>query len=395
MKYFNAEKHEEDRFEEALVEYKKQNIKVTRGLVLLNNTQSFIISIGLFSTLMLANRYLSLGELSVGDFILFNQYNMQIYQPLGFLGTLWRWIRQNMVDVEQVLNLLEVDEKIHEVSDPIKAQISKAKIEFKNVCFTYDQKLEEKEQITVIDNLSFTVEAGQKVGIVGMTGSGKSTIMRLLYRFYDIKSGQILIDGQDISQMKIDDLRSHIAIVPQDCVLFNDTILYNIAYGGIRDKEIQAMIDDPTQHDALIRKVIPAAKRASIHQFVMQKQKGYYEMVGERGLKLSGGEKQRVAIARALLKKAKIMCFDEATSALDTETEKQVQQAINEVAEGSTSLMIAHRLSTVRNADRIHVIEAGRVVETGTHAQLVKRGGLYSRLAKQQSLDGDPVTAVI
>jgi len=182
--------------------------------------------------------------------------------------------------------------------------------------------LDEKERRTILDNVSFSVPAGKSVGIVGQTGSGKSTIMRLLYRFYDIQSGQILIDGQDISQMPLADLRSHIAIVPQDCVLFNDTVMYNIAYGAIREKDIQDMIDDPEKSEKLIERIIPAAKRASIHKFVMEKQKGYWELVGERGLKLSGGEKQRVAIARALLKHTPIMCFDEATSALDTETER-------------------------------------------------------------------------
>mmetsp|Transcript_14338 Transcript_14338/g.24414 ORF Transcript_14338/g.24414 Transcript_14338/m.24414 type:complete len:212 (-) Transcript_14338:170-805(-) len=210
--------------------------------------------------------------------------------------------------------------------------------------------------------------------------------MRLLYRFYDIKSGQIFIDGQDVSQLKLNDLRGNIAIVPQDCVLFNDTVLYNIAYGGIRDAEIAKIIDDPKQSFQLIEKIIPAAKRASIHKFIMEKQRGYYELVGERGLKLSGGEKQRVAIARALLKKTKIMCFDEATSALDTETEKQVQQAINEVSEGSTTLIIAHRLSTVRDCDKIIVLKYGVIVEEGSHDELIaKEDGYYRRLWEKQS----------
>jgi ATP-binding cassette subfamily B (MDR/TAP) protein 6 len=230
-----------------------------------------------------------------------------------------------MVDVEQILNLLELDEKIPEAAHPIPAKISaNPKIEFRNVSFTYDWKLPPEEQTTIIDNLSFTVEPGTSVGIVGQTGSGKSTIMRLLYRFYDVKqdSGQILIDGQDISQMKIRDLRNHIAIVPQDCVLFNDTILYNIAYGALNDPVIRGMIDDPNKSGELIEYIVPAAKRSSIHPLIMTTNLGYYGRVGERGLKLSGGEKQRVAIARALLKKSPIMMFDEATSALDTETEK-------------------------------------------------------------------------
>lgn len=232
-----------------------------------------------------------------------------------------------MVDVEQILNMFEVDERIQEVENPIaaKGNINKGAIEFRNVSFTYDTKLEPSERRTIIDKISFKVPAGKSVGIVGQTGSGKSTIMRLLYRFYDISEGQILIDGHDISQMGIEDLRSHIAIVPQDCVLFNDSVMYNIAYGGIRDPEIQEIIDDKEKGLELIKKIAPAAKRAQIHKFIMEKAQGYWELVGERGLKLSGGEKQRVAIARALLKRTPIMCFDEATSALDTETERQVQ----------------------------------------------------------------------
>jgi len=220
-----------------------------------------------------------------------------------------------------------------------------------------------EEQTTVIEDLSFTVEPGTSVGIVGQTGSGKSTIMRLLYRFYDVTGGQILIDGQDISKMSLFDLRNNIGIVPQDCVLFNDTILYNIAYGALNDPIISTMIDDTSKQDELIEMVVPAAKRSSIHPLLMKTNLGYYGKVGERGLKLSGGEKQRVAIARALLKKTPIMLFDEATSALDTETEKQVQEAINSVSKGSTSLIIAHRLSTVKDCDKIIVLKHGNIVE--------------------------------
>jgi len=219
---------------------------------------------------------------------------------------------------------LEVDETIKNAEDAQDCQITKGAIEFKNVSFTYDSKLEESERRTIIDKVSFTVPAGKSVGLVGQTGSGKSTIMRLLYRFYDITDGQILIDGQDIKQMRTEELRSNIAIVPQDCVLFNDTVAYNIAYGGIRDPEIAKIIDDPEKREELIEKIVPAAKQSSIHKFIMERNSGYHEKVGERGLKLSGGEKQRVAIARALLKKTPIMCFDEATSALDTQTERDV-----------------------------------------------------------------------
>lgn len=235
-----------------------------------------------------------------------------------------------MVDVEQILNLLHSNEQIADVANPVEANISKGEIEFKNVNFTYEALAEDdgEEKRQILTDISFTVPAGKSVGIVGQTGSGKSTIMRLLYRFYDITGGQILIDGQDIKEMKIADLRSNIAIVPQDCVLFNDTVMYNIAYGGIRNAKIAEIIDDNDRATELIDMIVPAAKRASIHDFIMEKSLGYWELVGERGLKLSGGEKQRVAIARALLKQTPIMCFDEATSALDTETERQVQSAI-------------------------------------------------------------------
>lgn len=360
------------------------------GLVFLNISQTIVICLGLGGTLAVANYMISQNKLSVGGFVMFNQYNLQIYMPLAFLGTLWRIIRQAMVDVEQVLNLLDVDEQIPEVENPIEPRVAKGEIEFKNVCFTYDRKLPEDEQTQIIKNVSFKIPAGSSVGIVGMTGSGKSTIMRLLYRFYDIQKGQILIDGQDISQMRLMDLRGFIAIVPQDCVLFNETVLYNIAYGAISNPEIASKLDDETKTEDLIRDVIPAAKRASIHKFIMEKKMGYWEYVGERGLKLSGGEKQRVAIARALLKKTPIMCFDEATSALDTETERQVQEAINEVSQGSTSLIIAHRLSTVRDCDNIIVLKFGEIVEQGSHEELLEiPDGYYKKLWNKQSEQQD------
>ncbi len=315
-----------------------------------------------------------------------NAYIMQMFAPLNFLGTYWRFIRQSMVDVEQIFELLEVKEHIHEAEEPEESNITAGQIEFKNVSFTYDKKLPEEQRRIILDNVSFKVPAGQSVALVGSTGSGKSTIMRLLYRFYDIDEGEIYVDGHNIRYLAIKDLRSQIAIVPQDCVLFNDTLRYNIGYGGVRNDEMKKLLDDPDAKDALTERITPMAKRAQIHQFVQLKAKKYEELVGERGLKLSGGEKQRVAIARALLKKTAIMCFDEATSALDTETEREIQNAINEVSKGSTTVIIAHRLSTVKDCDKIIVLKHGVIVEEGPHDELVSiPNGHYRTLWEKQS----------
>lgn len=363
---------------------------MARSLVLLNISQSFIIASGLFTALMVAySKILDTGDsdhFNVGDFVMINTYILQMYAPLNFLGTFWRFIRQAMVDVELVFELLEIDDIIKETSRPLPPSIRGGEIEFKNVSFTYDKKAPIEEKRMIIERLSFKVPAGKSVAIVGSTGSGKSTIMRLLYRFYDIDDGQILIDGQDISQMRLNDLRSQIAIVPQDCVLFNDTVMYNIGYGGVRDPQIKNLLDNKEKGDELIELIQPSAERAQIHRFIMEKAKGYREVVGERGLKLSGGEKQRVAIARALLKKTPIMCFDEATSALDTTTEREIQKAIDEVSKGATTLMIAHRLSTVRNCDIIIVLKHGAIVEQGSHETLLqKENGHYRELWEKQS----------
>lgn len=330
-------------------------------------TQAGTISLGLLAALMIACKKIVGGDFQVGDFVMINTYILQIYAPLNFLGSFWKMIRQSMSDVELVFELLEIDETIKESRNSQPLRIQGGEIEFRDVSFTYDKKLPPNEQKMIIQHLSFKVPAGKSVAIVGSTGSGKSTIMRLLYRFYDIDAGHIFIDGQDISELKLTDLRSQIAIVPQDCVLFNETIMYNIAYGGVNDPKIKTLMEDSTKHDELIEAIKLSAERSQIHDFVMSKQKNYLEKVGERGLKLSGGEKQRVAIARALLKKSAIMCFDEATSALDTTTEREIQRAIEEVSKGSTTLMIAHRLSTVRNCDLIIVLKHGQIVDSGTH----------------------------
>lgn len=356
------------------------------SLVGLNLVQAVIIIVGLGASLLYVYGQITAKQFEMSDFVVMNMYILQLYMQLNFLGTMWRFIRQNWTDVELVLEYLDTDQITKEVANPIKANMHSGEIEFKNVSFTYDQDKLKEHQRKILHNLSFKVPAGHTVALVGTTGSGKSTIMRLLYRFYEVDSGLITIDGQDISKMRVGDLRSNIAIVPQDCVLFNDTVLYNIAYGGVKDPKIKALVDNPSKTEDLKETCIPASKRAQFHEFVMQRNKNYMEMVGERGLKLSGGEKQRVAIARALLKCTKIMCFDEATSALDTETERQVQEAIDSVARDSTTLVIAHRLSTVRNADQIIVLRHGEIIEQGKHDDLLNiPNGAYRQMWDQQA----------
>jgi ABC-type multidrug transport system fused ATPase/permease subunit len=270
------------------------------------------------------------GTIDIGDFVMVNSYIVQVYAPLNFLGTFWRFIRQALVDVEQIFELLEVDEQIKEVDNPLPLVPTKnADIIFENVSFSYDKDRSKEDRDMILDNISFTVPAGQSVALVGATGSGKSTIMRLLYRFYEVDEGKVIVNGQDISKLTLYDLRSQIAIVPQDCVLFNDTLRYNISYGGVSDKGIKDLIDncdtDDEKMKEIMRRIEIVAQKSQISGFVANKADKYETKVGERGLKLSGGEKQRVAIARALLKNTPIMCFDEATSALDTQTEKEIQ----------------------------------------------------------------------
>ena len=382
VKYFNAEKHEEVRFDKALGIYMRKHVAVSMGLCWLNIGQGIMTMVGMACVLSLAFHFKLTGLITVGAFIMFSQFNIQIFTAMTNLGMFWKTLRQGMIDVEQILNLLDINEKIPEAKQPAVDRTKAGEIEFRNVSFTYDIKLPLHEQRTIIDNISFKVPAGKSIGIVGQTGSGKSTIMRLLYRFYDVTAGTILIDGQDISKLRISDLRRNIAIVPQDCVLFNDSIAYNIAYGAIDGPtNIKDIIDDPNRQEELIRKIIPSAKRAQIHKFVMELTQGYHELVGERGLKLSGGEKQRCAIARALLKRSPIMCFDEATSALDTQTERDIQASINEVSKDATTLIIAHRLSTVRDCDSILVLKFGQIVEQGSHEELInKKDGYYKKL---------------
>jgi ATP-binding cassette subfamily B protein len=364
VKYFGNEEHEARRYDVALQSYETAAVRTRVSLAFLNIGQNAIIAIGVTLLMGMAAMEVVQGKATVGDFVLVNAYLIQLYLPLNFLGTVYREIRQALIDMEAMFTLLGVDIEVADKPTAPPLKVSGGRIEFRHVAFGYDPRR------PILKDVSFIVEPGHTLAIVGPSGAGKSTISRLLFRFYDVTEGAILIDGQNIADVQQSSLRAAIGVVPQDTVLFNDSLKYNIAYGRPSAQEGE---------------VIEAARLARLHDLVTRLPDGYATKVGERGLKLSGGEKQRVAIARALLKQPAIMLFDEATSALDSRTEKEIQKSLSEVSADRTTLMIAHRLSTVIDADEILVLEDGRVVERGRHGELLVKGGIYSAMwARQQ-----------
>ncbi|UWR20306.1 ABCB family ABC transporter ATP-binding protein/permease [Sulfitobacter pontiacus] len=368
VKYFVAEQREAQRYDAAMAGYEEAAIKTNYSLAFLNFGQSLLITCGLVGVMILAAIGVQNGDLTVGDFVMVNAYMVQLTVPLNFLGTVYREIRQALVDMGQMFTLLDQPAEISDKPDAPALQVSGGRVTLDNVRFGYDDDRQ------ILKGVSIEAAPGEMVAIVGSTGSGKSTIGRLLFRFYDVQGGAVRVDGQDVRDVTQDSLHRAIGVVPQDTVLFNDTIGYNIAYGR----------DNATQED-----IVAAAKSAQIHDFIQRLPHGYETAVGERGLKLSGGEKQRVGIARTLLKNPPILLLDEATSALDSETEHEIQDALRQAGKGRTVLTIAHRLSTVAEADRIVVLEQGEVVEQGTHDDLLARNGRYAQLWQRQQSEGE------
>jgi ATP-binding cassette subfamily B protein len=370
VKYFNNEDFEARRYDENLEKLRRAALKSQTTLSMLNAGQQLIIAAALIAMLWRATQGVVDGRLTLGDLVMVNAFMIQLYIPLNFLGVMYREIKQALTDLDKMFGLLERNREVDDTPGAQPLRVTEGTVRFEHVNFAYDPAR------VILHDLSFEIPAGKTVAVVGPSGAGKSTLARLLYRFYDVSGGRITIDGQDIRQVKQGSLRAAIGIVPQDTVLFNDTVEYNIAYGrpGATREDVEG-----------------AARAAHIHSFISATPKGYDTMVGERGLKLSGGEKQRVAIARTLLKNPPILIFDEATSALDSANERAIQAELRAVSQGKTALVIAHRLSTVVDAHEIVVLEAGRVVERGPHAELLAKNGRYADMWRLQQSGQDLV----
>ena len=371
VKYFNNEEHEYRRLFESLDQYEIESIKNQYTLSYLNIFQTVVIMTGITIMLSMSAFDIRAGNITIGGFVVINAYMLQLYQPLNFFGTVYREIRQSLTDMENLFTLWEEKPNLRDGAEKL-LEIEEASIRFENVSFDYDARR------TIIKDISFEVPNGKKVALVGPTGAGKSTISRLLFRFYDPKQGDVYINNQNIKNISQQSLRKHIGVVPQDTVLFNDTIYYNISYGNPNANE---------------EEIYNAAKSADIHNFIINLPDGYQTIVGERGLKLSGGEKQRVAIARAILKNPSIFFFDEATSALDSTTEKEIQKNLQAISKNRTTLVIAHRLSTAADADEILVLEQGEITERGNHEELLSKKGKYSEMWNKQKSSIDLIHA--
>ncbi len=359
VKYFGNEHYEVSRYDEHMAQWEKSAVMNQTSLATLNAGQSTIIAVGVTILMLMASSAVAHGSMTVGDLVLVNVFLIQLYMPMHFLGFVYREIKGSLIDMERMFKLLHANREVEDGPDALPLQVTAGEVRFEQVAFAYE------DTRPILHDVSFAIPPGQVVAVVGASGAGKSTLSRLMFRFYDINAGRILIDGQDISQVQQASVRAAIGIVPQDTVLFNDTIFYNIAYG---------------RPSASREEVLQAARLAHIHPFIESLPRGYDAIVGERGLKLSGGEKQRVAIARAILKQPAILIFDEATSALDSKSEKAIQAELRNISKDRTTLVIAHRLSTVVDAQQILVMEHGRIVERGSHRELLAKQGHYAQM---------------